>query len=620
MLRDLILTGSPLEIPDIATRADALFLGPWCFAAREDVRFDDQLRFSLAPAPWTWRDLERENEYIAKLAERIGAALFAALRESRPDLCAGREKHMQALVVRHFRAWFILWLGVCRERFVRLDHLRSTFPDARFRVGALPATEYVEKDLVSYFSNQVGPEYNLLLFSDLIRCMGERWPHLQPVPLTAQWTARPFTVDPGESAQSAQSQNQAGDAATAPPAGRTHPRTNARGFWHARLRRALAALWHAPGLSVRTDLHGVALTLKERILLQLSLAPGHFFLPLRLPPNDGLGITRADWAQWPAHLDVQNDFELCVTQLLFRYMPPDYFEIYSQTRRRFKLKDAILLGADAYTPRSADLIAEVRAAGGRVYSYQHGGGYGHYTAFANEDIERYGVDGFITWGWSDDRGPTAALPSPYLSALPPPAGREKKVLLVGTMLPPALYKLQTALAPEQLLPYIQDKGVFISALDESLRRCVEYRGARLDFGVREREQAAEFLPAAQISDQDRLTNRVRDCRLAVFDHMSTSFLEALSMNAPTILYWRPEYYGLNAHARDALAKLETVGIYHRDPAAAAAHVMEIWDNLDVWWSSAGLQQVRREFCAENARRERNWLRRWRRCDALKNST
>jgi putative transferase (TIGR04331 family) len=422
-------------------------------------------------------------------------------------------------------------------------------------------------------------------------------------------------VDPGGSAQS---QSQAEGAATDSQGVRANPHVMGRGgVWRRRLRRAFDALRQSPGLSVRAELHGVALTLKERLALQFRLAPAHFLLPLRLPPNTAQGVKRSDWEQWPAYFQIQNDFEFCVTQLLFRYMPPEYFEIYLQTRRRFKLKHAVLLGADAYTPRSADLISEVRAAGGRVYSYQHGGGYGHYAAFANEDIERFDVDGFITWGWSDNKGPTAPLPSPYLSALPSPAAREETLLLVGTMLPPALYKMQTALAPEQLLPYIQDKRVFINALSENLRRSVEYRGARLDFGVREREQAAEFLPAAQISDEDRLTNRVRDCRLAVFDHMSTSFLEALTMNAPTILFWRPEFYGLNARTRSALAKLESVGIYHRDPAAAAARVMQVWNQVDAWWSSEALQKARRDFCDSNARRENNWLKVWRRSETLR---
>lgn len=615
MLRDLILTGSPLEVADLAGRTDALFLGPWCFAARTDVRFDDQRNFSLAPPPWNWQDVERESEYIAELAARIGEALFQSLCRARPDLCRGRMDLMRALATRHFRAWLILWLGVCRERFVRLDRLQTTYPGARFRVRALLETEYVEKDLTSYFSNQVGPEYNLLLFSDLIRCMGARWPHLQAVPLATQWHARPLSVDPDESTQP-EDVRAAGDATHEAPS-RLRPPGRTLNALLSKLRRAAGALLRLPGLSVRAELHGGELSLAARLRLQLSLAPAHFLRPVRLPPNSALGVTRADWEQWPAHFQAKNDFETSVTHLLFRYMPPDYFELYLQTRRRFKLKDAVLLGADAYTPRSADLISEIRAAGGRVYTDQHGGGYGQYRAFANEDIERYAVDGFITWGWSDARGPAIALPSPYLSRLPTPAEREAKILLVGTMLPPALYKLQSALAPEQLLSYIQDKAVFVRALNPTLRAAVEYRGARLDFGVREREQAAEFLPAAQISDAGRLTNRIRDCRLSVFDHMSTSFLEALTMNAPAVLYWRPEYYGLNATVAAALDRLEQVGVYHRDPASAAARVMQVWDHAADWWSAAELQEARRDFCALYAQRDNRWMARWRRCPALK---
>jgi putative transferase (TIGR04331 family) len=594
MTRPLIISGSPTEAPDAALYTRAVVLGPWCFAYRDDIRFDDQRNYELAPAPWNWNGLDEARRSTDELADRICDAFCKSLGETNSAAAAQVDR---LVVQRHFKGWFLLWIGVCLERFHRLDNLRKTYPDEVFRVRVLEDTPYVEEDLVTYFSKQVGQEYNLLLFSDLIRAMGHRWPHFQTELIQSEWKATAVEVDP--QAARAPVRGEAGESLT------VQEPTRLQSF-----KRRVRALTPAFQFSVRSDIHGRSLRFFEKLRLQWKLAPGHLLHPFLSLELKDLGVEGSDWSRWTDHFSPRNDFEGILTKLLVKYMPPAYARLYTPRASRRKLRRVVMIGGDNYSPGGNDLCSAIRRAGGSVYTYQHGGGYGQYQAFANEDVERVQVNAFLSWGWTDDRGPCIAMPSPYLSELKEHAEREDILILAGTMLPPVVYKLQTSLSPEHLLPYIEDKKNFIQALAATPAEKLEYRLAPLDFGIQERQQIEEILPADRISVSGKLTDRLGVCRLAVFDHMATSFLESLAMNTPTVLFWRPEFFGVNEKTAADLEELGKTGIYFKDAAQAARQVNRIWSDVEGWWRSSEVQTARRNFCARYALRDRNWLATW----------
>jgi putative transferase (TIGR04331 family) len=54
--------------------------------------------------------------------------------------------------------------------------------------------------------------------------------------------------------------------------------------------------------------------------------------------------------------------------------------------------------------------------------------------------------------------------------------------------------------------------------------------------------------------------------------------------------------------------LRNVGILADTPEQAAEFVVLHWDNLEGWWESKKVQDVRREFCQQYARTEKNPIR------------
>ena len=83
---------------------------------------------------------------------------------------------------------------------------------------------------------------------------------------------------------------------------------------------------------------------------------------------------------------------------------------------------------------------------------------------------------------------------------------------------------------------------------------------------------------------------------------STSMLEMFSLNVPMMCFW---YGGLEHIVPDAMPYYELLrnaGILLDSPEAAAAAVASQWADVDQWWQSAKVQQVRSVFGARYARR------------------
>ncbi len=73
---------------------------------------------------------------------------------------------------------------------------------------------------------------------------------------------------------------------------------------------------------------------------------------------------------------------------------------------------------------------------------------------------------------------------------------------------------------------------------------------------------------------------------------------------PTVAMWDPKYVRLKLSATNVYDKLLAAKILHHSPESAAQHLVEVWDDVDAWWTSENVLQARETFCENFARRSK----------------
>ena len=84
-------------------------------------------------------------------------------------------------------------------------------------------------------------------------------------------------------------------------------------------------------------------------------------------------------------------------------------------------------------------------------------------------------------------------------------------------------------------------------------------------------------------------NRAPTSTFASFN--ATTYLESLTMNVPTVIFWNPNHWEIRKSSELYFEALEEVRIFHTTPQSAAKHVSAIWNDVNSWWYSNPVQEV-----------------------------
>ena len=94
-------------------------------------------------------------------------------------------------------------------------------------------------------------------------------------------------------------------------------------------------------------------------------------------------------------------------------------------------------------------------------------------------------------------------------------------------------------------------------------------------------------------------------RLFISTYNATTFLESLSQDVPTIMFWNPGLWELRRTAEPYFAALKKVGILHEAPISAAEMVVQVWEDVQAWWRRSAVTEARLRFCERFARSVRD---------------
>jgi len=554
----LVLTALPECWPKEGSLA---LLGPWCVRHTEQDKLATR-RYRMLPSVWQSRDdLNAAHRYVENLQEQLIPALGQALNRM----------HGTSYSAHYWRimlgAWLLSFLPALYERFVTLEAACRDHPDAVI-TGLDPSCFTLPASTIELPRRIIGDHYNLQLFTRLLRAMGRTH-------VVATIAAPQFEM--------------------AAPPGRVRQQVKR---WLGQLSALLPVrkgiLTHASYFSRQMEL---SLALRLRGRLRALLSPP--FFPARHSPDP---MRRAALR---AAVVPQDRFTRLLQDILPQEIPACFIEGYAEltgfAARHLPAPPAAVLSANAwyYDEAFKHWAAQAREQGTRLLGIQHGGNYGGGENLPSEAFEIGLVDRYYSWGWNKPRygGTVCPMPAPKLVGRTPIGADRNKhgILLATTHL--TRYPLNFITSVTEFEQYLAAHQNFVEALPPAVRSALRVRLHCEDFGWDIAARWRDFAPDVPMESWSiPFTESLRECRIYVCDHHSTTFLEALSADKPTVLFWDPGSVDLAPEYAHLYQGLRDAGILHDTPASAARHLQSAYDDVICWWQTPAVQSARIALC------------------------
>ena len=319
---------------------------------------------------------------------------------------------------------------------------------------------------------------------------------------------------------------------------------------------------------------------------------------------------------WSLSRQTDSAFEECAGRLIARQIPTLYLEGY---QRLIVQAEALPwpkkpwfiwtangeIGDDLFKAWSAEKTER----GAPLIIGQHGGHYGMGLWSFTEQHQMAISDRYLSWGWMEP-GNLRIVPVGQVKAKAPSSvhhARKPRALLVTVVHPRFSYWMYSTPVAGQWLDYFEDQFSFVSQLPKTIQDALTVRLYPLDFGWDQAARWRDRFPALRLDQGSSMAARIGESRLYISTYNATTFLESLTMDVPTVIYWRKAHWELRDAAVPYFDELERAGIFHSSPESAARHVAAVWDDVDGWWESAPVRKARKYFKARYCHRPADLL-------------
>jgi putative transferase (TIGR04331 family) len=542
-----------------------LFLGEWC-RLYERRRVWERLDAEVVPYHWDDRDkLSRDYLYLRDLHEQLLAELTGALNQ----------RHGVSHSIRYWRILVGPWLGyftqMLFDRWYMLRAAVTAFSVRSVRVRCTPTAAVVPNDMNEFMAGAI-----------LRQSSSDMWNEHVYGQLIRHWTDIP--VDDCEPA----------------PGFETAGLSTQQAGFAGRIRQALsrAASRVAPMFARENDafIMGTYLPLRAdlRLQLQLGQVPKRWrTFPVPKARYDGNN------RQWTIGNDSADGFERIVRSMIPRHLPMVYLEGYRSLLHAcaavpWPTSPRLIFtsGCDSSDDLFKAWAAAKVEAGSPLIIGQHGGNYATSRWSFTEDHQYAISDRWLSWGGYSDPDPKVRQVGNLKMA-----GRRLNhdpdgyILLVENMVPRYSYHMYSVPVAGQWLQYFDEQCRLAGALTEKLRSELVVRLYSPDYSWSAAQRWRDVFPGLRYDNGTRsIVSAIAGCRLCVSTSNTTTFLETLALNIPTIMFWNPLHWELRAEAVPYFEELQEVGVFHKSPESAASKIHEVSPNVDAWW---GLRNVKK---------------------------
>lgn len=230
---------------------------------------------------------------------------------------------------------------------------------------------------------------------------------------------------------------------------------------------------------------------------------------------------------------------------------------------------------------------------------QHGGKFGTEKFISNLDTQLNLADTFVSWGWKNSKKNVYPFYSLRFSKLKKINYIKKKKIIFCQNIYPSYFshidgnpfsldeKIHNTKIANLLFENLNKelKTHYIIRYLESLKKNAYYFG--------------QFSNSKILKDNGRkdFSSILDSARIFIHDKDSTTFLETMSYNIPTLLILKKGYLNkLTNNARKHYQKLEKNRIIFTNIFSASTFLNQKYIEIDKWWNKKQTQEARLNFC------------------------
>jgi putative transferase (TIGR04331 family) len=571
------LIKTPLDIPAFGVSDNHIFLGSWCFKNLEDFltaknenhilhyHWDDRVKFH--------KDYFHLDALYEKILSRFTNLLNAI--------------HKVDNNVDYWRIIIGPWLRYCLDAlFDRYECIRLAMESGEinsYNLGNYEIKDWCPKDFSSFWVYFLTDEWNEVIFSECIKY------HNLSYSINDKLFLKPKCNKNSESIKKT-------------------------------LKYLLKTLLNLVGKYKRGTVFVAPYTSYKKIFklqLRLKQIPNILFTDIPNIETSNCDKTRSFFLK-----DIKDSgFEGFADKLLPLLIPKSYLEDFSYIKN-FVLKSLPhnprqIFTSNAY--QSDDVfkiwVAEKKLTGTKYYIGQHGGNFGSARLCQTEVHQLKTSDKYLSWGWKSSKfNNIERIPSIQLSersSIKPL--RKGKILHVLNAIPRYFYSYQSFPNAEHFLLYLNDQLDFLSHLNHENRLDLNIRLDRSSekrswdiFNLLSREGFFSNIDP----NKEQFLQLLQKSKLCVSTTNTTVFIETLSLNFPTVIFWNSNHSELRDEAIHFFKLLENAEILFHCPMQAAKKVNSISNKIDAWWFSEKVQTARKIFCERYGLASNNWVNEW----------
>jgi len=573
------------------TSKPIVFLGNWCtlYSRRAELQ---SLNATVLPSPWMNREFFRS---ASRDLEKFYAEWFSTVSGALNHIHGANygERYWKIFA----GPWIRFFLGIVYDRYHSLKIAAKKFPD--FTTFGLSEKSHMIPTGTRDFGHWVNQDlYNLQIYTDILKAMGRDFPTK-----TVEMQEDVFGVM--NQVESERKKGQELKLFVKQILGHTFNLL-------CKIRRDIVVLEN--------------LALPRSVQMELLFRTGGRVLPLE-DIQEVYPHRPPDWekrGRISEHLEKNYDtgsdgFKKVAVQIFTKYLPKNFIENYPEIqagRSRFPDKPRAIASevGHYFHDRFKEWAASCVDKGTRLVLVQHGGNFGALEYLPSEVHELDIADRYISWGWEREgsRSKVVPLPSGKLMnwEICPPDNRAQGILMLTTQLGRYVVRIRDE-NQYWFEEYMEWEFRFVSGLEQEALSGLRIRPYHVHYGWDYLARWENRFPQVPIEKWDvTFQDSLKKCRLFVCDYLSTTYVEALSANKPTVLFWNPDKYGIRNEAKPLFNNLRNVGILHDSPEEAAQTVNRVYGDVEKWWADPDLQNVRKQFCYRFARTDPNASALW----------